>query len=106
MGQSWGKWEGDTFVVDVTGLDERTWLSRAGDFHSDVLHVTERYTMVNPQQINYEATVDDSKVYTKPWKISMPLYKHVEKNARMMDFKCVEFVEDLMYGQFSKKPTK
>jgi hypothetical protein len=106
MGQSWGKWEGDTLVVDVTGLDERTWFDRAGDYHSDELHVVERYTMVNPFMINYEATITDPKVYTQPWKITMPLYKHTEKNARLMDFKCVEFVEDLMYGQYSKKPTK
>jgi hypothetical protein len=106
MGQSWGKWEGDTLVVDVTGLDERTWFDRAGDYHSDELHVVERYTLVNPFMINYEATITDPKVYTQPWKITMPLYKHTEKNARLMDFKCVEFVEDLMYGQYSKKPTK
>ena len=106
MGQSWGKWEGDTLVVDVTGLDERTWFDRAGDFHSDALHVVERYTLVSPVMINYEATIEDSNVFTKSWKISMPLFKHTEKNARLMDFKCVEFVEDLMYGQFSKKPTK
>jgi hypothetical protein len=106
MGQSVGHWEGDTLVVDVTGLDERTWLDRAGDYHSDALHVIERYTLHSPDILWYEATIDDKKVYSKPWKISMPLYRHVEKNAQLMDFKCVEFVEDLMYGQFSKKPSK
>jgi len=104
MGQSYGKWEGDTLVVDVTGLDERTWLDRAGDFHSDAFHVTERYTLRSPDVLWYQATIEDPKVYSKPWKISMPLYKHVEKNAQILEFKCVEFVEDLMYGQFSKKP--
>jgi hypothetical protein len=104
MGQSYGKWEGDTLVVDVTGLDERTWLDRAGDFHSDALHVVERYTLHSPEVLWYEATIEDSKTFSKPWKISMPLYKHVEKNAQLLEFKCVEFVEDLMYGQFSKKP--
>lgn len=104
MGQSFGKWEGDTFVVDVTGLDERTWLDRAGDFHSDGLHVVERYTLHSPEVLWYEATIEDAKTFSKPWKISMPLYKHVEKNAQLLEFKCVEFVEDLMYGQFSKKP--
>jgi len=103
MGQSYGKWEGDTLVVDVTGLDERTWFDRAGDYHSDALHVVERYTLANADIINYEATIEDSKVYSRPWKISMPLYKHTEKNAQLLEFKCVEFVEDLLYGQFEKK---
>jgi hypothetical protein len=103
MGQSVGKWEGDTFVVDVTGLDDRTWFDRAGNFHSDALHVTERYTLTSPNTMNYEATIDDPKVFTKPWKISMPLYRHMEKNAQLLDFKCVEFVEELMYGKFRKK---
>jgi hypothetical protein len=104
MGQSYGKWEGDTLVVDVTGLDARTWLDRAGDFHSDALHVVERYTLHSPEVLWYEATIEDPKTFSKPWKISMPLYKHAEKNAQLLEFKCVEFVEDLMYGQFSKKP--
>jgi hypothetical protein len=103
MGQSYGHWEGDTLVVEVTGLDERTWLDRAGTYHSDALKVTERYTPIAPNILNYEATIDDSKVYSRPWKISMPLYKHVEKNAQLIEFKCVEFVEELMYGKFRKK---
>ena len=103
MGQSYGHWEGDTLVVDVTGLDERTWLDRAGNFHSDALHVVERYTPIAPNILNYEATIEDSKVFSRPWKISMPLYKHVEKNAQLMEFKCVEFVEELMYGKYRKK---
>jgi len=106
MGQSFGHWEGDTLVVDVTGLDEHTWFDRAGDYHSDKLHVVERYTPTGPDTLNYEATIEDSKVFSRPWKISMPLYRHVEKNARLMEFKCVEFVEELMYGEFSKKTSK
>jgi hypothetical protein len=107
MGQSYGKWEGDTLVVDVTGLDKRTWFDRAGDYHSDELHVIERYTMTSPEIIQYEATIIDPKTYSRPWKISMPIYKHAEKNAQLLEFKCVEFVEDLMYGQFEKKkPTQ
>ena len=103
MGQSYGKWEGDTLVVDVTGMDKRTWFDRAGDYHSDELHVVERYTMTSPEVIQYEATITDPQVYSRPWKISMPIYKHVEKGAQLLEFKCVEFVEDLMYGQFEKK---
>jgi hypothetical protein len=90
-------------VVDVTGLDDRTWFDRAGDYHSDELHVVERYTLSGPDTMQYEATITDPKVYSRPWKISMPLYKHTEKNARLMEFKCVEFVEELMYGQYRKK---
>lgn len=106
MGQSVGHWEGDTLVVDVTGLDERTWFDRAGDFHSDALHVVERYTPLGPDTLSYEATVEDPKVFSRPWKIRMPLYRHVEKDARLMEFKCVEFVEELMYGEFTKKTAK
>ena len=106
MGQSFGHWEGDTLVVDVTGLDERTWFDRAGNFHSDALHVVERYTPVSPEVLHYEATIEDPKTFSRTWKIGMPLYRHVEKNARLMEFKCVEFVEDLLYGEFSKQPNK
>ena len=104
MGQSVGKWEGETFVIDVTGFTDTTWFDRAGNFHSEALHVTERYTRTSPDVISYEATIDDPKTFTKPWKMSMPLYRRAEKNAQLMDFKCVEFVEELMYGQWRKKP--
>lgn len=106
MGQSVGHWEGDTLVIDVRGLDERTWFDRAGDFHSDALHVVERYTPLTPDVLSYEATIEDPKVFSRPWTIRMPLYRHVEKDARLMEFKCVEFAEDLMYGQFARKPGK
>jgi hypothetical protein len=104
MGQSVGRWEGDTLVVDVTGFNEETWFDRSGNFHSDALHVVERYTRSSPDAIAYEATIEDPKVFTRPWKIRMPLYRRLEKNAQLMDFKCVEFVEELMYGQWRKKP--
>jgi hypothetical protein len=104
MGQSVGRWEGDTLVVDVTGFNEETWFDRSGNFHSDGLHVVERYTRSSPDVISYEATIEDPKVFTRPWKISMPLYRRLDRNAQLMDFKCVEFVEELMYGQWRKKP--
>jgi hypothetical protein len=104
MGQSVAKWEGDTLVIDVTGFNDSTWFDRAGNHHSDKLHVVERYTRTGPDVITYEATMDDPNVFTRPWKISMPLYRRLEKNAQLMDFKCVEFVEELMYGQWRKKP--
>jgi hypothetical protein len=104
MGQSFGHWEGETLVVDVTGLNDQTWFDRAGNFHSDALHVVERYTRISPDVISYEATIEDPNVFTRPWKISMPLYRRQEKGAQILDFKCVEFVEELMYGQWRKKP--
>ena len=104
MGQSVARWEGDTLVVDVTGMNDQSWLDRAGDFHSDALHVVERYTRTAPDVISYEATIEDKNVFSRPWKIAMPLHRRVEKNAQLMDFKCVEFVEELMYGQWRKKP--
>jgi hypothetical protein len=106
MGQSYGHWEGDTLVIDVTALDERTWFDRAGDYHSDALHVVERYTPRSHDTLWYEATIEDPKVFAHPWKIKMPLYRHVEPDARLLEFKCVEFAEDLMYGQYAKKPAK
>ena len=68
--------------------------------------MVERYTAVSPDILTYEATIDDPKTFTRPWKISMPLYRHVEKNAQIMEFKCVEFVEDLLYGKFRKQTNK
>lgn len=106
MGDSYGRWEGDTLVVDAKGFVDATWLSRAGDFHSDELHVVERYTPVSREVIQYEATIEDPKTFSRPWKMSMPLYRHVEKNAQLLEFKCVEFVEDLMYGHLRKQGEK
>jgi hypothetical protein len=104
MGQSVAHWEGETLVVDVKGFNDQSWFDRSGNFHSDKLHVIERYTRTSPDVITYEATVEDPDVFTRPWKMSMPLYRRQEKNAQLMDFKCVEFVEELMYGQWRKKP--
>jgi hypothetical protein len=106
MGQSVGKWEGDTLVVTATGFNDQTWFDRSGNFHSDALKVTERYTMRGPDHILYEATIEDPNVFTKPWKISLPLYRRIEKDAQLMQFKCVEFVEELMYGHLRKVPTQ
>ncbi len=103
MGWSNGRWEGDTLVVDVTSLMEETWFDRAGNFHSDALHVVERYTPRSADTLNYEATIEDPKVFSRPWKISMPLYRRVEKDARLLEYKCVEFAEELLYGGLRKK---
>ena len=104
MGQSVGHWEGETLVVDVKALNDQSWFDRSGNYHSDSLHVVERYTRTSPDVISYEATIEDPVVFTRPWKISMPLYKRQENNAQLLDFKCVEFVEELLYGQYRKHP--
>jgi hypothetical protein len=104
MGQSAGRWEGDTLVVEVTGLLDSSWFDRSGNWHSDKLKVTERYSYLTPDALQYEATIEDPEVFTQPWKISMPIYRRVEPNARLMDFKCVEFVEELLYGEWRRTP--
>ena len=104
MGQSVGRWEGDTLVVEVSGLNDQTWFDRAGSHHSNQLRVVERYTLITPNHIQYEATIEDPQVFTRPWTIRMPLYRRIEEHARLMDFKCVEFVEELIYGEFRRHP--
>ena len=106
MGWSRGHWEGDTLVIDVSGFREETWLDRAGDFHSDEFHVVECYTLMSPYHLMYEATIEDPKVYTHVWKISFPLYRRMEKNVQLLEFKCVPFTEELIYGPFSKRVAK
>src|SRR6266403_3715696 len=88
LGQSVGRWQGDTLVGDVTDLNDRTWFDRAGNFHSDKLHVVERYTRTSPDVIWYEATIEDPEVFTRPWKMSMPLYRRQEKNVQVLDYEC------------------
>jgi hypothetical protein len=104
MGTSNGHWEGDTLVVDVTGFNGMAWFDRAGDFASDSLHVVERYSMLDANTLNYEATITDPKTFSRPWKIGLPLYRHREKNARLLEFKCVEYAEQLIYGPLLYKP--
>ena len=106
MGWSIATWEGDTLVVDVTRQLEGTWFDRAGNFHSDELHVVEHYTPVGPNHLQYEATIEDSKVFTRPWTISMPLYRRTEPNAQLLEFKCIEFAEPFMYGHILEDATR
>jgi hypothetical protein len=106
MGHSRGRWEGDTLVVDVTSQMPDTWFDGSGNFHSEALRVEERFTPVSENLLRYEATIDDPKVFTRPWKISMPLYRRMEENAQLLEFKCVEFAEELMYGHLVKKPAE
>ena len=98
FGWSNGRWEGDTLVVDVTGFHDLSWFDRAGNHHSDALHVVERYTPLSPYHMLYEATIEDPKVFTRPWTISFPLYRRIEENVRLLEFKCVDLAEEYIYG--------
>ncbi len=104
MGWSHGTWDGDTLVVQVTGLREDTWFDRAGNHHGPMMKVTERYTMISPYHMEYEATIEDPDTFTEPWTMKMPLYRRMEETAQLMDFRCVEFVEELLYGEWRKNP--
>jgi hypothetical protein len=104
MGQSYGKWDGDTFVIEVTGNGDGSWLDRAGNFHSSSMKVTERWTPTSDSTMRYEATIEDPETFTKPWKIAFNLYKLRGEDGRMQQFKCVPFVEELMYGHLRKNP--
>jgi hypothetical protein len=104
MGQSVGRWEGEAFVIVTTGLNGNAWLDRSGNFTSENVKVTERFTRIAPDHLLYEATIDDPDTFTRPWKISMPLYRRIEQDAQLMEFRCVEFVEELMFGQWRKNP--
>ncbi len=106
MGQSVGRWEGDTWVVETSGFNGQAWLDRAGNHHSAALRVVERYTMTSPYHLQYEATMEDSQMFSRPWTIRMPLYRHVNPDARLGQFKCVEFVEELLYGHLRKNPIR
>ena len=106
MGWSNGRWEGDSLVVDVTGFNGLTWLDRAGNHHSYQMMVTERWTMLGSDHIQYEATMEDPLTFSRPWTISMPLYRDINPNARLGQFKCVEFIEELMYGHLRKEPIR
>ncbi len=103
MGQSWGYWDNDTFVVEASGFNDQTWFDRSGNFHSDKLKVTERFTLLNEHTMDYEATIQDEEVFTKPWTIKMTLYKRIGQDAQLQQFKCVEFVEELLYGKWRAK---
>ena len=106
MGRSHGRWAGDTLVVDAQGFTGEAWFDRAGNYASAALRVEERYTPMGRNALRYEATITDDTVFTRPWKISMPLYRRLEDNARVLEFKCVEYSEDLIYGHLRREPTR
>jgi hypothetical protein len=104
MGQSVGRWEGDTFVVEARGFTGQQWLDRAGNHHSYELTVTERWTMLTPYHMWYEATLEDPQTYSRPWTMSFPLYRDITPGASLGQFRCVEFVTELLYGDLRRTP--
>src|SRR5437016_12296826 len=103
MGHSVGHWEKDTLVVDVSNFNGKNWFDRAGNFHSDELHLVERYSPISADAIRYEVTINDPKTFTRPWTIAMPLYRRLEPNAQLMEYRCIEFVEEFLFGNLRKQ---
>lgn len=102
MGHSLGRWEGDTLVIESDTFNDQTWFDRAGNFHSAALRVVERITPISPDALRYEATIEDENVFTRPWTIGMPLYRRLEPDAEILEFNCVEFVEETLWGHLKK----
>jgi hypothetical protein len=103
MGHSVARWEGDTLVVEVTHFNGETWLDRAGNFHSADAKITERFTPLTRDAIQYEVTIDDPKTFTRPWTYSMPLYRRLEANMELLEYRCIEFVEEFLWGNLRKE---
>jgi hypothetical protein len=106
MGHSNGRWEGDSLVVEVTGFNGEAWLDRAGNYSTEATRVTERYTKTSPDVLMYEATIEDPQLFSRPWKIKMPLFRRSEPGMQLLEFKCVEFTEELLYGKLRKPPAQ
>ena len=103
MGHSEGRWEGDTLVIESDTFNDLTWFDRAGNFHSEALRVVERMTPISRDALRYEATIEDSQVFMRPWTISLPLYRRLEPDAEILEFNCVEFVEETLWGHLKKQ---
>jgi len=106
LGHSVGRWEGQTLVVDVTALNGMAWFDRSGNHQSENTHIVERYTPRGNDAMEYEARIEDASLYTRPWTIRMPLYRRLERGLQLLEFKCVPFSEELLYGDLRKKPTR
>jgi hypothetical protein len=106
MGHSVGRWDGQSLVVDVTAVNGMAWFDRAGNFQTENTHIVERYTPMGADALNYEVTIDDPKIYKGSWTIQMPLYRRLEKNMQLLEYRCVPFSEELLYGDLRKKPAR
>ncbi|MDA1094377.1 MAG: hypothetical protein O3A25_14055 [Acidobacteria bacterium] len=104
MGHNLGSWDGESLVIDVTAQMPDTWLDMSGNHHSNSIRVVERYTALSENHLMYEATITDPETYTRPWTVRLPLYRRIDENMQLLEFKCVEFAEELMYGHLRKDP--
>jgi hypothetical protein len=104
MGYASGRWDGETLVIESKGFNDQTWFDRAGNLHSEALRVVERYTAVSPDALRYEVTIEDPKVFTRPWQMRMPLYRRLDEPPRLLEYNCVEFAEEILYGHLRKAP--
>ena len=104
MGHGVGRWEGDTLVVDVTDFNGKNWFDRAGNFHSIDLRLEERFTPISTDAFLYEVTIEDPNVFTQPWRIAMPIYRRLEPNMTLLEYPCIEFAEEFLYGHLRKEP--
>ena len=91
MGDSRGRWDGNTLVVDSVDFSEDTWFDRAGNYHSDALHIVERYTPISPSRLRYDVTIKDPKVFTRPWNMSTILYRRIEPNVELLEYECYAY---------------
>jgi len=106
MGVSNARWDGDTLVVDVTGFTGQAWLDRAGNQAGPALHVVERYTFAGPDAIDYSATLTDPQTFSRPWSMHFRLHRNSDNRAHLLEFKCVPFTEELLYGDVYKRTKK
>jgi len=97
LGDSRATWEGDTLVVDVNDFNGETWLDRAGNHHSDALHVVERWRLIDANTLEYRATLDDATVYTRPWSLSVLLHRRREPGAQILENYCYTLGYDQYY---------
>ena len=104
MGHSVGRWEGDTLVVEVDNFNGKNWFDRAGNFHGEALRLEERFTPISADAIQYDVTIEDPDTFTEPWRISMPLYRRLEPDMQLLEYQCIEFVEEFLYGHVRKEP--
>jgi hypothetical protein len=104
MGVSNGRWEGDTLVVEVIASDGRTWFDSAGNHHTSQMVVTERFTLVDENQIRYEATIEDPATFSEPWTIQVPIHRRTEENVELLDYNCIPIAEEFLYGHLEAEP--
>ena len=97
MGDGRGRWDGDTLVVNTVSLGDQTWFDQAGNFHSDALTLVERFTPLDTSHLDYEVALDDTKVFTRPWRMRMTIYRRLEKNLELLDYECAEHVYEKVF---------